>query len=284
MVKTGQMSSVRQMTYEPVDGSSSPVEVMSFDRLRVMNDRGTQRADFYVVAVVDSGRGSLSIDFLDYSVAPRSAVWIAPGAVHRWADIDAVAGRLVLFVPTAPVTRATQEVVATPDVASVWTVPEQEWPLLTTAVDHLQLELGAGRGVPRPGLPELLLSALVARLQPPPVEGESDDSTFRRFRSGVETHFRAHHDAGFYARTLGYSPRTLSRAVQRATGRTAKSYITDRLVLEAKRLLAHDRYSAARCAAELGFLDASSFSSFFLHNTRQRPGAWQADGAIPSPH
>ncbi|MER6378257.1 helix-turn-helix domain-containing protein, partial [Streptomyces mirabilis] len=72
------------------------------------------------------------------------------------------------------------------------------------------------------------------------------------------------------------APRTLTRAVQQVTGRTAKAYIVERIVLEAKRLLAHERVTAARCASELGFPDPSNFSLFFLNATGLRPGAWQA--------
>ncbi|QNT97988.1 transcriptional regulator [Streptomyces griseofuscus] len=96
------------------------------------------------------------------------------------------------------------------------------------------------------------------------------------FRSSVEAHFRQHHEAGYYARALGYAPRTLSRAAQQATGRTAKAYIVERIVLEAKRLLAHDRLTAARCADVLGFPDTSSLSMVFRKTTGMRPGAWQA--------
>lgn len=99
--------------------------------------------------------------------------------------------------------------------------------------------------------------------------------TFGSFQSSVEAHLHEHHDAGYYARDLGYSPRTLSRAVQQATGRTAKGYLVERVLIEPKRLLSHDGFTASRCAVELGFPDASSFSVFFRHGTGQRPGAWQ---------
>ncbi|MEU8874094.1 SDR family oxidoreductase [Streptomyces javensis] len=54
----------------------------------------------------------------------------------------------------------------------------------------------------------------------------------------------------------------------------------DRIVLEAKRLLAHDRLTAAACANTLGFPDASNFSVFFRKATGMRPGAWQATVAV----
>ena len=270
------MTVIRQMTYQPVGRRAAAVETMSFDRLRELNDGGTQRADFHVLAVIDAGQGAVTVDFLHHPLKERSAVWVPPGAVHRWDDIAGVAGHLVLFVPTAPVTDATRELAASPDLAAHWSIPDTDWPFVDTARNHLLLEASAPPGDISTELPEILLSALIARLRPPHAEARFTHPVFRLFRSSVEAHFREHHDAGYYARALGYAPRTLSRAVQQVTGRTAKGYIVDRIVLEAKRLLAHDRLTAARCADALGFLDASNFSVFFRNATGLRPGAWQA--------
>lgn len=276
MVKTGRMAAVQQMTYLPVDTTTRSVEVMTFERLRELNDGGTQRADFHVLAVVDAGHGSVSVDFASHPLDRRSAVWIPPGAVHRWQQMSQLVGHLVLFIPTAPVTRATRALAAAFDAVPAWTVGDDDWRFVTAAIEHLGLEAAATRSDDATDLPAILLSALIARLHPPNIDGDPEDTIFYRFRTSVDTHLRAHHDAGFYARTLGYAPRTLSRASQRATGRTAKGYISDRLVLEAKRLLAHDRVTAARCAIKLGFPDASGFSAFFRNATGQTPGAWQA--------
>lgn len=275
MVETGHVTAIRQMTYQPVGHGAATVETMTFDRLRELNDGGTQRADFHVLAVVDAGHGAVTVDFLRQPLRERSAVWVAPGAVHRWDDISGVAGHVVLFVPTAPVTHTTRELVASPDLVAQWNIPDADWPFVDAARNHLLLEAAAPPAETATELPEILLSALIARLRPPHAEASSMNPTFRLFRSSVEAHFREHHDAGYYARTLGYAPRTLSRAVQQVTGRTAKAYIVDRIVLEAKRLLAHERLTAAGCAGTLGFPDASNFSVFFRRATDMRPGAWQ---------
>ncbi|WP_107487768.1 AraC family transcriptional regulator [Streptomyces sp. M1013] len=280
MVETGQVTVIRQMAYQPEERRAATVETMTFGRLRDLNDGGTQRADFHVLAVVDAGRGSVTVDFLRHPLEERSAVWIPPGAVHRWADIADVTGHLVLFVPTAPVTHVTRELVASPDLAAQWSIPDADWPFVDAARDHLLLETSAPPGDVSGELPGILLSALIARLRPPHAQARISPPVFRLFRSCVEAHFREHHDAGYYARALGYAPRTLSRAVQQASGRTAKGYIVDRIVLEAKRLLAHDHLTAARCANVLGFSDASNFSVFFRKATGMSPGAWQATPAV----
>jgi len=98
------MSKIRQLTWQPAGAVARPVEVMTFDRLRTLNDGRTQRADFNVLAVIQAGHGSVSIDFSSYPLIERTAMWIAPGAVHRWDQMADVAGHVVLFVPTAPVT------------------------------------------------------------------------------------------------------------------------------------------------------------------------------------
>jgi AraC-like DNA-binding protein/mannose-6-phosphate isomerase-like protein (cupin superfamily) len=283
MVENGHRSTVRQLSYQPRDSSAGGVEVMSFARLRALNDGATQRADFYVIAIVDAGRGAVSIDFERYPLGPGAVVRIPPGAVHRWDNMVSVSGRLVLFVSTAPVTPVTRALAAPTDPPGVCELAA-EAALVRAALDHLELELhAAGVGV-RAEIPVLLLSAFLARLPVTAAAGAAAvGSLFNAFRRELEVNFRAHHDAGFYARILGYSPRTLSRAVQRATGRTAKAYIVERVLLEAKRMLAHDRFTAARCARELGFPDASGFSAFFHHGTGMPAGAWQQRAASTSP-
>ncbi|MFJ8808836.1 helix-turn-helix domain-containing protein [Streptomyces sp. NPDC102490] len=276
MVETGHVTVIRQMTYQPAERRAATVETMTFDRLRDLNDGRTQRADFHVLAVVDAGHGSVTVDFLQHPLKERSAVWVPPGAVHRWDDVADVTGHLVLFVPTAPVTHATRELVASPDLVAQWSIPDADWPFVDAARNHLLLETSAPPGDISRELSDILLSALIARLRPPHTQARISDPVFRLFRSSVEAHFREHHDAGYYARALGYAPRTLSRAVQRVSGRTAKGYIVDRIALEAKRLLAYDRLTAARCANMLGFSDASNFSVFFRKATGISPGAWQA--------
>jgi len=122
--------------------------------------------------------------------------------------------------------------------------------LITTAVRHLGCEVGphGPRRASADDVANLLLSALLVRLAPPVTQDERSNGVFHRFRTLVEQGFREHHDVGYYARALGYDPRTVSRAAHAAIGRSAKAYLDERVLLEAKRLLAYDRLTPTRCA------------------------------------
>ena len=273
MVKSGHMTSIRHLTYDAPTPSMGDVEVMSFEYLRGLDQGRTQRGDFHVIALVTAGHGAVSIDFTRSSLNPRTVVWLAPGAVHHWIDITDVRGELALFTPTAPATRRTQRLAATPNRVALWTARSKDWPYITAAMDHLRLEANAT--APPDQMAGILVSGLISRIAMPHGHADHPDDLFHRFSSNVETDFRNHHNTLYYADRLGYSARTLSRAVHGATGRTAKAYIVERILLEAKRTLAHDGLTAAQCAMRLGFRDASSFSSFFRRGVGQTPGAWQ---------
>ena len=91
------------------------------------------------------------------------------------------------------------------------------------------------------------------------------------FRNAIETDLTHRHDVVDYAHHLGYFARTITRACQQATGQTAKRVLTDRLVLEAKRLLVHTDNTAATISRQLGFSEPTNFAKFFTRNTNNSP-------------
>ncbi|MFK0026200.1 helix-turn-helix domain-containing protein [Streptomyces sp. NPDC090798] len=116
-----------------------------------------------------------------------------------------------------------------------------------------------------------------ARLRHPPPE------PFLRFRDAVERGFSRTHRIDDYARELGYSTRTLTRATQTAAGLSAKDYLDQRLTLEAKRLLAHGTEPASTIAAHLGFPSATHFGKFFQRHTGQTPLAFRVSQRASPP-
>ena len=66
---------------------------------------------------------------------------------------------------------------------------------------------------------------------------------------------------------MGMSDKTLSRVCLAVLGVPAKTVINQRLVLEAKRLLAHTSMAVQTMGRELGFEEATNFVKFIRKDT-----------------
>lgn len=119
-----------------------------------------------------------------------------------------------------------------------------------------------------------LLGALVVRaahIEAPGSPVAEPCEPYSRFRAAVDRDLDRVRRVEDYARAFGYSPRTLSRVTLSVDGVTAKEFLDRRVLLEAKRLLAHGDESAARIAAELGFSSTTNVSKFFLRHVGRSP-------------
>lgn len=268
-----------QVPYAPGFGAEAyPVEVLAFARLRAMTGpwRRVQRPAFHVLALVEAGEGVCRADFVEQPLRPGTVLSIRPGAVHQWVDVEAVEGRLILFTADAV------DTTLLPAGSGSWMVTGAGRQLAFLAAEHLAAEHGAAAHEARlgdAGILKALLTALllrVAQLAPAAPRAAPND-VFRRYRDAVEAGFSSQHQVVWYARQLGYGPRTLSRATSAAAGVPAKRFLDERIVLEAKRLLAHTELSVAGCARRLGFDDPAGFTVFFQRQTGRTPGAWRSD-------
>ncbi|MGY4972358.1 AraC family ligand binding domain-containing protein [Streptomyces nigrescens] len=168
-MKSGQLPGVRQLCYAPAPQAEFDVEVLSFAQLRLM-DRGRrrtrpQRPDFHVMALVQSGVGRHTADFIEYPLRERTVVWIRPGVVHRWTDVDDLEGPLLLFAqgfPPAPgpVAHAAGNVFG----PACWQLEEDVWELAVRAADHLRHEHAAAVSHPRLASAPVLAHLLSARI------------------------------------------------------------------------------------------------------------------------
>lgn len=76
-----------------------------------------------------------------------------------------------------------------------------------------------------------------------------------------------------HAEALGVTPTHLTRACKASTGKTAADLLTERVLYEARCLLAATKVPAQDIARHLGFGSAAYFTRFMLHHTKATPTA-----------
>ncbi|MBX9365069.1 AraC family transcriptional regulator [Streptomyces sp. WAC04114] len=244
------------------------------------------RIDFHVVMLFGAGPVRHMVDFTEYEATAGDLLWIRPGQVHRFSRSSEYRGTVLTMQPGF-LPRSTVEATGLyryelppllrPDAAQLAGLRAALAQLLREYEDTATLPLSLHTAVLRHTLTAFLLRLAHLAASTAQSLRQRSDSTFTLFRDAVERDFATNHSVSAYADALGYSRRTLVRAVRAATGETPKAFIDKRVVLEAKRLLAHTELPIGRVGVAVGFPDAANFSKFFHQHTDQTPAAFRAE-------
>jgi AraC-like DNA-binding protein len=282
---------VTEVPYRASVGAPPGVEVLNFIGLFArarghdVDPYSPKRLAFHELITVRSGTLRCSVDFTEHVLTEGAWLWVRPGQIQQLSsDLTAAEGAVVLFQPSflSP---------ATVELARVDQSFRQQ-PLMPEGTDRetvrgvLDLLESEYRSPAGPSLEvrvevlRHLLAVLVLRLAR--AGGGLDDGgagvteAFRRFQNAVERDFVRTRRVEDFARDLGYSVRTLTRATRAAVGRGAKSFIDDRVLLEAKRQLVHTDLAVTAVGERLGFSDATVFTRFFRQRAGETPAAFRA--------
>jgi AraC-like DNA-binding protein len=284
---------VTPVGYSPPDGYALDIEVYPVAELRRragnVEQRGFERVDFHCLLYVTAGSYVHIVDFELLDCKRGSLIVLQPGQVHHFGDLSGCDGWMLIFrselLPSRSAGAArVSDIEAMKQLeelpAKLW-LPTAAQPAVAEAFERMASD--SGRPATR-AINELLrrqLEALIIRLyidSSPSIEEPFEPGLlqrFRRYRALVEREFARWHSVSLYAQELGCSEKSLSRATHAVSHCSAKAILTDRIVLEAKRLLAHSLLPVANIGYEIGFSEPSNFVEFFRRETRLTPGAFR---------
>jgi len=296
MVKSTNIASIG---FRPPVDVRLTVEVMSIAELRkrapAEHFLKLQRADFYRLMGVESGRSAPMVDFSTYPAQRLDWLLIRPGQVMRYDFSTEWTGWLLVFRPDGLFSQGrnyqTDEARLmrhVDDLTCQHSLNRDQHGWMDHSLRQMQHdgELTADVSL-RNEILRLQLAGMLLRLsiwqeaRTAPVQTNVSKATdFKRFQQRIEADFSQHHDVRHYADALGMSEKSLGRLCLAATGVSAKAWITQRLCLEAKRLLAHTSMTAQTIGAELGYEDASNFVKFFRRETGLTPLAFRRTNTL----
>jgi AraC-like DNA-binding protein len=281
MVRTGQ-EAVARLNFRP-QGRQVGLEVMSWAEMenRGGPPRWPHRTDFHTLVLIESGRLPYHLDFVEMDRGSRSVLWARPGQVQQFGRPQAVRARLLLFVAEflAP-SDALVPLLHGPRPPASWALTPQQHARVAATVEELQRALVRADDPLHLQFAQHALTALLLGLGALAADtgargASSQQDVFARLHDEIERSYMVSRRAEDYASRLGYSTKTLTRAARAATGLTLKQLIDDRVILEAKRSLAHTTAPAETIAHQLGFSEASNFSKFFSRHTGETAGAFR---------
>jgi AraC-like DNA-binding protein len=231
-----------------------------------------QRPAFHHVFLATEGSGTHTVDFVRHRLRPGTLLHVAPGQVQQFGLERSLDALLLVFEPDFARRAPTLSL-------GLRTLPPPRRTTVRALFEAITRECAAPQGaLPDRRLIAALVDALLRAIEgaEPEAVARSNDPLLTRFAIALEASFARAHEVLAYAAVLDCSPRTLSRACERAFGRSAKRLIDERVALEAKRMLAHDDRAAAEISRALGFAEPTQFGKFFKRVVGEAPAHFRA--------
>ena len=235
------------------------------------------RHDFYVLVLFTGGTGTHEIDFDRYQVQAGSAFVLQPGQMHHWNLSQDIAGYVVFYskemynlyfgqknIDSFPFyfsVHAKSEIIMTPeemvaiqpyfDMMLRESVEKKQWShdKIMNLLDSIHIEFA--RKYSNDSTSELVPYSNKIKL----------------LSQLIEVHFIQEKAASFYADALNVSLKHLNRICNESLKKTTTQVITERIILEAKRMLMNKNLSVSEVASRLGYDDYSYFVRLFKKHT-----------------
>jgi AraC family transcriptional regulator, transcriptional activator of pobA len=275
--------SMRDLT---VDVIGAPLQVVALEDAAFGAEvergaRAPHRHDYHELLWTRAGEGSHLIDGDPVPVRPGTVTVIGRGQVHVFERARGLYGAVVRFGDELLLSGPTWLVGARGAVTV--TVPPSEVAPLEAVIAILSAETARPPDARSADLQRHFLSALLlwierwydaVRVQHRAPE-DADVQLYRRFTAVLERDFARHHDAAHYADALAVPAAHLSRTLAAVTGRTTKQLVTDRVMIEAARLLRFSDLTIGEIAFRVGFSDQLYFSRAFKRHFTVAPMAYR---------
>jgi len=267
-----------------------PVEVVWLERAR-LGDRAVRephRHDYHELIWVRAGVGRHLLDGRPVPVRPGSVTLIGRGQVHAFQRARELSGAVVRFGDELlfgdPAARVAPTWLLAGRGGRTVAVPPHEGERLEAVIGALALEVDQPPDRQSAEIQRHLLSTVLllverwydaARTERRAAD-DAEVELHRRFAGLLERDFARHHEAAHYADALGVPPAALSRTLAHVTGQGTKELVTERVMLEAARLLRFTELTIGEIAHRVGFRDQLYFSRAFKRHTGEPPMAYRA--------
>ena len=243
------------------------------------------RHDFYATILFTKGSGTHEIDFQKYNVSEGSIFFMSPGQVHSWELSDDIDGYIFFCSQEFyEMHYVNQKLRNFPFFGSV-NFPRK------LQLNHADLAKNINlfqqlekeykiQDMMKEGLINSLMSQIfIQSTRQFSRELEKADSVanlsyfkhYQRFEGWVELHFTKEKSIAFYADLMNISSKHLNRITQTVVQKTATDVITERIVLEAKRMLMYLDESLVEIAFRLGYEEYSYFVRVFRKTSGMTP-------------
>ncbi|MGE5425414.1 MAG: helix-turn-helix domain-containing protein [Syntrophothermus sp.] len=239
------------------------------------------RHNYYSIIWSFSATGKHIIDFISYTIVPGDLFFVNPRQVHQVITDPEPTGMIILFTPEFLQQNSIREnfisglrLFADRHESPPLKVSDQMDRNLKYFSDEMLRAYRSDDEMKYERIGAYLKLFLIEcnasctlPLETNTQRLEVGRSIVQRFKDLVEKHYHEWHQVKEYAAELNVTPGYLNEVLTASIHCSAKDYISDRLILEAKRIVLFTGNSGKEIGYSLGFEDPAHFSKFFKSST-----------------
>jgi AraC family transcriptional activator of pobA len=237
--------------------------------------------DFYLLMIVTEGSGWHEIDFVKYQVKPGSVFMMQPGQMHYWKLSGNIKGYVFFhtksFYNEGYVNTNVQDFdfFKSFQSAAHLQLPKENLLKLIPLTEEMLREYKSPNKFVFEKV-HALISLVYIELSRNYNQGQKKKTSrylqkLNEFEMLIENNFKKIRSANEYANKLNISEKHLNRISRECLNKTSTQLITDRIILEAKRLLIQSKLNVNEIADELGYTDTSYFVRLFKKHCGETP-------------
>lgn len=243
------------------------------------------RTGFYQIIWIRDGNPTLWVDFKAVQLQPNTVLFLNKDVVKQFADKTPFDGISILFTDsfycqTETDIKFLRNTILFNDLLAVSHIQLQDHvklfdgllQLMTEELNHTKDNSQAN--ILQNLLHNFLLQAeRIRRAQDyfTEIKKGADLDYVMLFRDLLEEHYKKQKQVSYYAGQLLITEKRLNQATTKVLGKTPKEIIDDRIMLEAKRLLAHTNESIKEVGFTLGFEEPTNFIKYFKKHAQTTP-------------
>lgn len=239
----------------------------------------------YVLVIFTNGSGTHDIDFDSFEIQPGSVFFIQPGQIHHWSLSDDIDGFVVFYSQEMYNLYFQQKTIeGYPFYDALGNSPEmifdvKEIKMIIPYFSNILQEYQENQIMKQDKIINLLdcIHIEIARkyIGTNVLEIHSYNSKIKDLSSLLDQYFLTEKAPSFYASQLHITLKHLNRICNQILKKTTTQVITDRIILEAKRMLMNKKRTVNEIALALGFIDYSYFVRLFKKQVGMTPTAFR---------
>lgn len=253
----------------------------------------THRTGFYHIIWFQQGAPTHLVDFNPIKIKPNTLLFLNKDTVQRFDDKSKFGGKAILFTDTffcktEADTKFLRNSILFNDLFSVSQIQVKKQSklfadLLQQMTDELQgIKDNSQAGILQNLLHNFLLQAERERRKQnfTEIRKGADLDYLMLFKDLLDADYKRQKQVNYYAKEIIITEKRLNQATTKVLGKTPKEIIDDRIMLEAKRILAHTTESVKEIGYDLGFDEPTNFIKYFKKHSTFTPTEFRAQNTL----